>query len=70
MNPLQQPLRIEILSSPAKREKKGARFAQQSEIDEGLRSATAPHLSHRIAMGPFPLPLFAGEDVYGVIRCF
>ena len=68
MNLLQPQLRIDASSSPAKREKKGAHFAQQSGIDEGLREAAFPHLSHRVAMGPFPLPLFAGGDNCGVLR--
>ena len=68
MNLLLPQLRIDVSSSPAQREKKGARFAQQSGIDEGLSSAsnTSPHLPHCYAMGPLPLPQ-AVEDISGVL---
>ena len=63
MNLGQPQLRIEASSSPAKREKKGAHFAQQSGIDEGQSSAsfTPPHLPHCCATGPLPLPQAAEE---------
>ena len=74
MNPFQPLWRIDDSSSPARREKKGARppqpKAKADGIDEGLWLAAFPHLFHRVAMGPFPLPLCAGEDAIGVFPCF
>ncbi len=48
------------MSSPAKREKKGAHGTKWHGIDEGT-SITLPSPPHRFAMGPF-LSRFTGED--------
>jgi hypothetical protein len=48
------------MSSPAKREKKGARPAKQDGIDEGTFTSF-PSPPHRCAVDPF-LSRFAGEE--------
>jgi hypothetical protein len=45
------------MSSPAKREKKGARPAKQDGIDEGALPAQCPHLPIAFRNGSLPLPL-------------
>jgi hypothetical protein len=73
MNQLQPQLRINSPSSPAKRERKGAREAKRSGIGEGLQipppALVFPHRSHCNSNGPHSSPARAGEDIFGALLC-